>query len=190
MKKLLTISVLLLGCGGSEFTTVDSYGSFDTDASDASDDNVSDSSSQVDSTDKDSSTIDSYVDSAKDSPTDSTTLDSPVDSAKDSPTVDPPVDSHTEDSPIDSPTEALECLPGGEIIGDTCHYPEPQCCYYMDCPPPTGDYSCFGGECVYHTLPKSCKDDSCQQWCVNCYVPGEKNYQGTCNGDSCECNEI
>ena len=177
MKKLLTISVLLLGCGGSEFTTVDSYGSFDTDASDASDDNVSDSSSQVDSTDKDSSTIDSYVDSAKDSHTDSTTLDSPV-------------DSHTEDSPIDSPTEALECLPGGEIIGDTCHYPEPQCCYYMDCPPPTGDYSCFGGECVYHTLPKSCKDDSCQQWCVNCYVPGEKNYQGTCNGDSCECNEI
>ena len=159
MKKLLTISFILLGCGGSEFTT-DIYSGLDVNASDASDSN----SPATDST------TDSTTDSATDSATDSTT-DSPVDEPN-----------------VDAPIEALTCFPGGEVVNNSCYYPEPECCYYMDCP--SMDYSCSGGKCIHHTIPKECKDDSCQQWCVNCYVPGDKGYKGTCNGNTCECNEI
>jgi len=88
-----------------------------------------------------------------------------------------------------SPDIEIECLPGGEVVGNSCYYPEPECCSYTDCPQPNVDYSCIGGRCIKYTLPKECKNESCQQYCVNCWVPGDKNYNGTCNGTSCECEK-
>jgi len=94
------------------------------------------------------------------------------------------------DTGIDVSTDSeIECLPGGELIGNSCFYPEPECCYYNDCPPPIGDYTCSGGKCIRYTMPKKCEIESCQQYCVNCWVPGDESYHGTCNGDTCECTK-